>query len=404
TATGEREGYTTGEWEALDPGEREAIRHRRRRDLPASVRRRQAGAAILVAAVVLVGGYVLAFGGGDGDEVERPVGLKRLAGQSIVARMDQGGPDKQLLRAARKGQIGGVFVSPDEGRGIARKRVGRHIARVQKAARQGENPPLLVMTDQEGGFVKRLDGPPDLGPNELGEVADANVAMVKGRETGESLDPLGININLAPLLDVATERTADTIETRTFSDDPAVVSAVGVGFIEGMQSAGVSATAKHFPGLGLATENTDFQRVEIGGSTEDLEAALVPFQDAVEAGVDLVMMSSAIYPDLGSQEPAAFTREIVQGRLREQLGFQGLIITDDLEARAIADVADPRLAAVRALQAGSDLLLFAQSEGLSNRVLQVLVRAVKGGRLLERGAVEAAYQRIVAFKERLEGE
>jgi beta-N-acetylhexosaminidase len=393
----------TGEYRSS--GEREASRrHQHRRDLPASVRRRQAGAVVLVAAVLLIGGYVLASGGGGGGDGDGGVGLKRLVGQSIVARMDQGGPDKRLIRQARKGQIGGLFVSPDEGRGLAPRRVRRDIARVQKAARNGGNPPLLVMTDQEGGFVKRLQGPPDLAPNDLGESGDANVATVEGQKTGEFLAPLGFNVNLAPLLDVETERTADTIKSRTFSDDPAAVSAVGVGFIEGLESAGVSATAKHFPGLGLAPENTDFERVEISGSAADQEAALGPFQAAIDAGVDLVMMSSAIYPDLGSQEPAAFTPDIVQGQLRDQLGFEGLIITDDLEARAIADVADPRLAAVRALGAGNDLLLFAQTEGVSNRVLNILIKAIKGGRLLERGTVETAYDRIVAFKQTLGGQ
>jgi beta-N-acetylhexosaminidase len=417
--TGERELYDTGERlrpeeeELLDTAERRARERRQRRgrrapdtgsrsllerhrELPAKVRRRQAiGAGVLVAAV-LVGGIVLASGGGGGDG-EEGTPLKKLAGQTIVAPMNEEGPDKRLLKQARKGRIGGVILIGD----LQPNDVQADLTRLRKAARSGGNPPLLVMTDQEGGFVKRLPGPPDLDPNELGESADPTVAKAEGAKTAQFLKPLGINVDLAPLMDVTIPQTADTIRTRTFGDDPALVSELGVAFIQGLQEGGVSATAKHFPGLGLSTVNTDFRRVDIAATPEDQAAALQPFQAAIDARVDLVMMSSAIYPDLDAQNPAALSPAVVQ-QLRDQLGFEGLVITDDLEARAIADVMAPNEAAVAALNAGNDLLLFGVRSATSRQALDGILRAEKKG-AIDRATVEAAYDRVTAFKATLNG-
>jgi beta-N-acetylhexosaminidase len=416
--TGERELYDTGERlrpeeeELLDTAERRARERRQRRgrrapdtgsgsllerprELPAKVRRRQAiGAGVLVAAV-LVGGIVLASGGGGGDD-EGGTPLKKLAGQTIVTPMSEEGPDKRLLRNARKGRIGALFVRAGEGE-LQPNDVQADIARVRKAAKAGGNPPLLVMTDQEGGFVKELPGPPDVSPNDLGEGADPTAAKAEGQKTAQFLKPLGVNVDLAPLMDVTIPQTEETIRTRTFGDDPALVSELGVAFIQGLQEGGVSATAKHFPGLGLATTNTDFRRVDIAASAGDQEAALQPFQAAIDAGVDLMMMSSAVYPDLDPQNPAALSPTVVQGQLRDQLGFEGLIITDDLEAPGIADGLAANEAAVAALNAGNDLLLFARARRTANQGLAGLLRAEKKG-ALDRAVIQEAYDRVTAFK------
>jgi beta-N-acetylhexosaminidase len=373
---------------------------RRHRDLPASVRRRQAIGIGVVALVVLVGGIVLASGGDGGDE-EEPLPLKKLAGQTIITPMSEEGPDEKLLRSARRGRIGGIFVRAGEGE-LRPEDVQADVARVSQAAQEGGNPPLLVMTDQEGGFVKELPGPPDVGPNELGEAGDPAAAEVEGQKTAQFLAPLGVNVDLAPLLDVTITQTDRTIRTRTFGDDPAVVSEIGVAFIQGLQENGVAATAKHFPGLGLSTVNTDFERADIAASPEDQEAALIPFQDAVDAGVDLVMMSSAVYPELDAENPAVLSPAVVQGQLRDELGFEGLIITDDLQARGISDVMAVNEAALAALIAGNDLLLFARARTAAAQGLAGIVRAEKQGNI-DRAVIQAAYDRITTYKATLPG-
>ena len=179
-------------------------------------------------------------------------------------------------------------------------------------------------------------------------------------------------------MDVSLPATADSIADRTFGEDPEVVSDVGSAFIEGLQSQGVAATAKHFPGLGPATVNTDDAPVEIAATQADLDAGLIPFQAAVDAGVDLVMISSASYPGLGSDEPAVFAQPIVQGLLREDLGFDGVVISDDLESAAISAQAGAAGAeAVSAFGAGVDLLLYASTGKGSVTGFNAVVEAVK---------------------------
>ncbi len=301
TDTGERERllrddpYTPAEVPV--PGSRRS----RHRDLPAKVRRRQAvllgvGAVVVLLLIVVAANAI--FGGG-GDDEDEPLPLKKLAGQSIIAKLGKGGPDADLLRRVRKGQLGGVIVTaPTDPQTLSGQ-----VDQLQQAASDGDNPQLLVMIDQEGGEVKRLDGPPNVDPPDLGE-AGADAARSEGEETGNFLKTAKVNVDLAPVLDVELPQTADSIAERTFSDDAAVVSEVGTAFIQGLQPTGVAATAKHFPGLGPATLNTDDSAVTIDAVREEtLQEALQPFQAAVDAGVELVMVSSAIYPDYGPENP-----------------------------------------------------------------------------------------------------
>ena len=372
-------------------------RREHHRDLPANIRRRQAIALGVIALVLLVGIYAIAsaiFGGGD-DESE-PTPLKKLVGQSIVGELGKEAPDRKLLRRVRKGQVGGLIVKPRNEAALAEQ-----LAPLNEAAQDGDNPPLLIMVDQEGGEVKALPGPPATSPQDLGEGGDPDAARSEGEQTGTYLAGLGVNVDLAPVLDVELPITANTIASRTFGDDPALVSELGSAFIEGIQGQGVAATAKHFPGLGPATINTDDGPVTVAASQEDLDAAIVPFQGAVDAGVELVMVSSAAYPTLptfGSDDPAVFSDPIVNGLLRGQLGFEGLVISDDLQAGGVSGLGlAPGTEAVSALGAGVDLLLYARSEQGSVAGFNAAVKAAKQ-ETLSRSQIEATYERITALK------
>jgi beta-N-acetylhexosaminidase len=370
------------------PGERRS----RRRDMPAKVRRRQAIGIGLVAAAVLLGGILL-FSGGE-DEAE-PLPLKQLVGQTVVGKVGGAGPDERLLRRVRKGRLGGViFTDPKN-----EVRLQADVEVLQAAAEKGDNPPLLVMIDQEGGPVKRLPGPPDLSPSALGEAGDAEEAKAQGESTGSYLSELGVNIDLAPVLDVAQAATAKSIAARTFGEDPELVADLGVAFGEGLQDGGVSATAKHFPGLGPATTNTDDGPVTVVGPESELEAALTPFREAADAGIDLFMMSTASYPGY-ADKPAVLAPQIVQGLLRDELGYDGLVITDDLETDAIEADRNSERVAVGALAAGNDLVLFGTNVDGSARAFDAIVRAAKEERL-DLAILEDAYDRITGFKEGL---
>jgi beta-N-acetylhexosaminidase len=404
----------TGERRALrrDTGERRAIRgdtgefersgrrpppgrRARRRDLPARVRRRQDAIVGLVAVALLVG-VIVAIAGGGGGGGEQPLSLKKLIGQTIVAKLGKKPPGEDLLQRIRQGHIGGLIVVPRN-----EQTLQAGVREAQSAAADGDNPPLLVMIDQEGAGVKRLpEGPPDLSPRQLGAGGSADESRSQGRETGSYLTSFGVNVDLAPVLDVSQPETNRDIASRSFGTDPDVVSDLGVAFAEGLQDGGVLATPKHFPGLGRATVTTDERPVTVDASSGDLQGDMEPFQAAVDADVHLVMVSSASYPALtpGSKEPAVFSPQIIRGILRDSFGFEGVVITDDLEAPGIDEA--PGSAAAKALRAGADLLLFAKSTDAADEALTTLVGQINQGQL-DRGLIQGAYDRITSLKEDL---
>jgi beta-N-acetylhexosaminidase len=382
----------TGEFERSGrrppPGRRE-----RHRDLPARIRRRQAFVIGGIALLVVIGLIVLIAGAGGGGN-EQTIGLKRLVGQSIVARLGAKGPDQGLIQRVRQGRVGGVIVFSRDA-----NQVKAEIATLQQAARAGDSPPLLVMIDQEGGDVKRVpQGPPNITPAQLGQSGDEGQARDQGKATGSYLRGLGLNVDLAPVLDVAHPNTADTIKSRTFGSDPAVVTKVGVAFAQGLQDGGVVATPKHFPGLGRATVNTDDRPTDIAATSDQLQADLEPFKGAIAAGARMIMVSTAAYPTLGSKKQAAFSAGIVSGLLRAQLGFDGVVITDDLEAPSVTDTTSPVVAASSAMKAGDDLLLYGRSTSASDEAFRSLVSEVKAGNL-NRSLFQDAYDRITSLKD-----
>jgi len=387
-----REREETGEFERSGrrppPG-----RRARRRDLPARVRRRQDLVLGGLALAVLIGLIVL-IAGGDGGGNEETVGLKRLVGQSIVARLDAKGPDPALIQRVRQGRVGGVIAfSKDVGK------LKADIATLQDAARAGGSPPLLVMIDQEGGDVKRLpQGPPNASPAQLAKSGDEDQSRDQGKATGSYLRGLGINVDLAPVLDVAHQNTAPSIKARTFGSDPAVVTRIGVAFAQGLQEGGVVATPKHFPGLGYATVSTDDRPTDIAATSDQLKTDLAPFKGAVAAGAKMMMVSTAGYPTLGSKKQTAFSAGIVSGLLRDQLGFDGVVITDDLEAPSVTETTSPVVAATSAIRAGDDMLLYGTSAGASDDAFRSLVSEVKAGNL-NRSLFQEAYDRITSLKE-----
>jgi beta-N-acetylhexosaminidase len=347
------------------------------------------GGAALLMIVLLI---VLISSGGGGSE--KPVSLKRLVGQTIVAKLGSKGPDEDLIRRVRKGQVGGLIAFESDA-----QQLKADVQQLQAAASAGDNPPLLVMVDQEGGDVKRLKtGPPDIAPADLGKSGDEGQSKDQGQKTGSFLRGLGVNVDLAPVLDVAQSNTADSIKSRTFGSNPDTVATVGVAFAQGLQDGGTVATAKHFPGLGRATVNTDDNAVAIAATSEQLQSDLKPFGAAVDGGVGMVMVSTASYPTLGAKKPAAFSPTIVKTLLRGQLGFGGVVITDDLEGAAVSGTIPATVAGISALRAGDDLLLYATSTNASAKAFGQIVKEVKSGQL-DRSVVQSAYDRITDLKD-----
>src|SRR5262249_52445622 len=251
------------------------------------------------------------------------------------AGTDRGGG---LLGGTGRGGVGGVILF---GGNIASAAAARSlVSRLQAAAAAGGNPPLLVAVDQEGGPVRRLpDGPPADAPAQMRNPARAGA---EGAATGSFLKRIGIDVDLAPVVDTPPP-AGNFLGTRAFGSDPKRNAALGAAFVRGLQRQGVAATAKHFPGLGTAGANTDVAHVWIRTPKPALDARLAPFAAAVRAGVDLVMVSNAGYRAYdASGLPAVLSRPIVTGLLRWKLGFDGVVISDAMEAPGPQRATRPR--------------------------------------------------------------
>ena len=319
-----------------------------------------------------------------------------LVGQKLVVRMDSTATE-ELRGRVRRGEIAGVILFPAEG--TDPQALAGEIAKLQAAARAGEMPTPVIAIDQEGGEVERLpELPPDISPAELASTG-RRAAAGEGEATAAALAQLGINVDLAPVLDVA-ETESSFIASRAFGSDPSEVVSLGVAFGEGLQREGVAATAKHFPGLGLAAANTDDEPSTIDATEAELEPGLEPFRAAVEAGFELIMAANAVYPAYDDRLPASLSPKLIDGVLRTDLGYEGVVITDDLGAGAITGAGfDEGRAAVASARAGADLLLFALSDG--EEAATTLTRSLRRGELDERSLI-ASCARVNVLRESLD--
>jgi beta-N-acetylhexosaminidase len=262
------------------------------------------------------------------------------------------------------------------------------------------------MTDQEGGLVRRLPGAPAPSEKQVGAAAHpASAASSAGTGAGRNLAGVGMNVNLAPVLDVyhAPGDFTDQFQ-RSYSSHAATVTACGKAFITAQQRAGVAATAKHFPGLGTATaaQNTDTGRVTLTESLSGLRARdEAPYPAAIAAGVKLVMASWAIYPALDARRPAGLSPVVIQGELRGRLGFRGVTITDAIEAGALAAFGSYAQRGVLAASAGMDLLLCSARDVAQGRAVVTALAGALGSGKLGAGGFSAAAQRVTALRNSL---
>jgi len=329
--------------------------------------------------------------------LQRPPTAAELAGGHVVFPFAGTRPPRALLARLRRGEAAGVILL---GRNVGSPARLRALTRRLRAAVPRGAPPPLVMADQEGGSVKRLPGAPSRSAPEMAATGDPAVARAEGLATARTLLAAGVNVDLAPVVDVVRRGGALAEEGRGFGPTAAGASRFGAAFAAGLRAGGVAATAKHFPGFGAAAANTDFGTETIGLSARTLQAVdRPPFAAAIAAGAQLVMLSSAIYPAY-SRAPAVLSRRVVETQLRAGLGFGGATISDDLEAPALASRGGAAGAAIRAARAGVDLLLFARTYRGAARATRALAAAIRARRV-DRAQLEAGLARIVALRRTL---
>ncbi|WP_328896551.1 glycoside hydrolase family 3 N-terminal domain-containing protein [Streptomyces sp. NBC_00236] len=326
---------------------------------------------------------------------------QQRAGQCVIHSYPGLTPPSSLMSAIREGRTAGVIFF---GENIQNLTQIEGVIQSMNAAHASSpvQAPLLLMTDQEGGMVRRLPGEPVMSAKDVGASADPHQwADFTGSGAGMNLAGIGMNVNLAPVLDVY-RRDGDFTDQyeRSYSKSAAAVASCGSTFITAQQGVGVAATAKHFPGLGPATasQNTDLRPVTITTSAATLRSVdEAPYRDAIAAGTKLVMLSWATYTALDSTRPAGLSPTVV-GELRNRLGYTGVTITDALEAGALQSFGSTSQRAVTAASAGMDLLLCSsRNVSQGDEAVSALSDALTSGGL-DGAAFDAAAARVAALR------
>jgi beta-N-acetylhexosaminidase len=319
----------------------------------------------------------------------------KLLGQRIMVGLQGTAPDSGLLARVRSGEVGSVILFAANI--VSSSQVRALTGALQRAARQGGNPPVLIATDQEGGQVKRFpNGPPFLSPPQMASDGSIKGAYREGQLTGNYLRARGVNWDLAPVSDVPTSANAFIWQQgRAFSFSAGTVARYADAFARGIQSGGIAATAKHFPGVGSAPVDTDNKLQELRPTRAQLAGALLPYKTMIPRGLDTIMLSTAGFPAYDpTGAPAALSSAMARGLLRDTLGFGGVSITDAL---GTPTGHDEITAGVLAARAGADVLLYTDS---ANGELSALESALRSGRLSRAAAVQS-YERIAALKRRV---
>lgn len=233
------------------------------------------------------------------------------------------------------------------------------------AARQGGQPPPIIGIDQEGGqLIAIQSGATELPGNmALGATRSAELAYSAGQVLARELRALGINLNFAPVMDVNTNPLNPVIGVRAFADDPALVAELGTALFRGIQAEGVLASAKHFPGHGDSVNDTHSSTARVDFSRQRIDSVeLAPFRAAISAGIASILTGHVVFSEFDDENPASVSPEIVQGLLREQLGYAGLIITDAMDMYAVSQ-RGAETCVRDALGAGNDLILLGHLPG-----------------------------------------
>jgi beta-N-acetylhexosaminidase len=264
--------------------------------------------------------------------------------------------------------------------------------------------PIYISVDQEGGNVVRLDEFATIVPSAmaLGAAGSEDLARRTGEALGKDLQLMGFNMNLAPVLDVNSNPNNPVIGIRSFGGSPELVSRMGVAFMEGMQSQGVSAVAKHFPGHGDTSTDSHFAMPQLDHDRKRLfDVELKPFSRALAEGLDALMTAHISLPRVAEEPemPATVSKNVLGRILREDLGYDGLVITDGLEMEGIVSRYGSGEAAVRAVEAGADMVMVLWFPERKNEVHRALLDAVKSGRLPE-SRVDQSVRRILTAKAR----
>lgn len=324
--------------------------------------------------------------------------LEEKVGQLMMVGFAGQAVDAAVVELIGGRRVGGVCLF---GRNIESAPQTARLNDELRALASGGVPPFIAV-DQEGGNVVRVDDGNLVLPGNmlLGATGDEELAYQAGLRQGEDLSRLGFNMNLAPVLDVNSNPKNPVIGIRAFSDDPDLVARLGTRFVAGQQAAGLVTVAKHFPGHGGVDEDSHRRLPVVRASPRQIREELKPFAVAAAAGLDGMMTAHIAIPSLtGDELPATLSEGALGGVLRGELGFRGLVLTDELEMDAIDGRFGVGHAAVMAIAAGADMVLVPWRMEKKVEVHDALLSAARSG-LLTRERLDEAVHRVLDVKHR----
>ncbi|MCK9794404.1 glycoside hydrolase family 3 protein [Isoptericola sp. 4D.3] len=343
------------------------------------------------------------------DDVLAGWSLEQRVGQLLMVGVSVGDPAAASADAIRDDHVGNVFLHGRSKAGVdaTRALVDEYTGLVSHRSTRGT--PLLVATDQEGGLVQVLRGPGFSDLPKATEQATWEPATLRERAEGwgDELAAAGVNLNLAPVMDLVDE--ADAADNppigafdRSYGFTPASVTSSANAFAAGQRAAGVEPVIKHFPGLGRVSANTDTDTAVTDDVTTRDDASVQVFARGIEAGAKYVMMSTAVYDRIDPDAPAAFSPVVVDDLLRGDLGFDGVVMTDDLSAAAQVQGRSPGERAVHAVDAGVDLVLASADPTVVPEMADALVAEARQDPAFAE-KVDTSARRVLAAKATLDG-
>lgn len=329
--------------------------------------------------------------------------IQKKVGQLMVFGFKGKTASPEIKKLIREHHVGGIILF---GRNIGTpEEVLSLTTELQREAKEaGHSHPLLICIDQENGIVRRLGEGTTIFPGAmlLGATDNPKNAYAIGIATGRELKHLGVNWNLAPVVDVNNNPENPVIGVRSFGESAEKVSQFGQEAIQGMQDAGIITTLKHFPGHGDTTVDSHLDLPVISHSMERLEQIeLKPFVDCIERGADTVMSAHVYFPAIETKAnvPATLSKKVITGLLREKLGFDGVVTTDCMEMNAISETIGTARGGVEAIKAGVDLIMVSHLHTRHFETLNEILGAIESGEIEEK-TINDAYERVMKLKEK----
>ncbi|KGX83318.1 beta-N-acetylhexosaminidase [Pontibacillus marinus] len=308
--------------------------------------------------------------------------------------------NKQEAQLIRTEQVGGVILL---GGNIQNKNQLLQYIQSIKKANKNSHTPLMLGVDEEGGRVSRIPGEIANFPSNqyIGKYSNASLSHRIGELLAQKVEAFGFNVDFAPVLDINNNPQNRVIGDRSFGSTPEKVSKLGIATMEGIQSEGVIPVVKHFPGHGNTTKDSHISLPRVDKSIVEIkQEELIPFKKAIDQGADMVMVAHILYSAFDQKYPATLSERIITDLLRNDMGFEGVVITDDMSMGAITQNYGMDEAAVLSIRAGTDMFMLTSSgDGNYERVKKALKQAVKQGTIAEE-SLDKSVKRILKLKEK----